>query len=109
MQAAARSWKVQHVLATRMTQCELHKQNSVVNYRHAVGGAVGRAHVTPHAIHWAAILVGVPITHRAIHVCLWPCNLTGCSRRTHTHQTILLLFETYAMPGMLLTSCVCRF
>lgn len=73
------SWKVQNVQATNVTQCSLLKQNSLVIYRHAVGGAIGRAHVTPHAVHWAAILVGVPIAHRAIHVCLWPCNLTESS------------------------------
>jgi len=53
------------------------KQYSIKDYRHAVGGTIGRAHVTPHTVHWAAILVGVPIAHRAIHVCLWPCNLTN--------------------------------
>lgn len=57
-----------------MSAVQAQCQASATAYRHAVGGAIGRAHVAPHAIHWAAILIGVAVAHRATHVCLWPCS-----------------------------------
>ena len=46
--------------------------------RHPVGGAIGRPHVTPHAVHGAAVLAGV-VAHGAIHVCLRACI---CAQQT---------------------------